>query len=578
MKFALGNFYKEKSDIRVKKLFDRYSCVHQNIYIILFVLLIFFTRLVSLEHGMFLHSDEYVFYNAAASLKDYVLGNSPVYSEIKEYPEGAIVMYLPFHIAAAAFSRLTGLEPVDIQLLDRIASVIYFTLGSVCAALIVHKFFSKKPAYIIASLLISTFSIMHIEQSRYGTGDAISFLLLSLVVYLSASSLDDVVELKRKYSMALTSFFLCGVICAVKYPLIYFALIPAYTGIALLQNESTAKKWTFSLAFIFATLLGFAVFSPKAVLDPMYIVRCSQREISAYIKVGNTEMGGFANHILQVLIYSLFYSGFPLMPLFFAFAVREIGKKHCDKKLNGNVAVKSVSSDLQDKIYIFFGKFLPVLILIFAMYNLLVKNLYMRTLYPFFFLTDIYVAVAIGRYYYSGGAKKYFVLVLAAFCVLRGAWLVYALSDDTEQDRLAAMINETVDENWQYTTGFNPPFIIMPSNFPELKNNELSFLIHDRWAEKETAMLREGELLVTGAMDFSAYTQYILPLKSDESDPAKEQLVEGMRRWELFKKINKEYYVDRVYPEYYYYLFGSWIKGTSLTEFEFPTTYLYYRG
>lgn len=558
----------------------KHLAINKNKYkyiFILFVALIIVTRAISLKHGMFLHSDEYVFFNAAASLKDYVLGNSPVYHEIKEYPEGAIVMYLPFHIASAFFSHITGAGSIDIQLLDRIASTFYFTMGSVCAAMTVYKFFSKKPVYVLASLLISTFSIMHIEQSRYGTGDSISFFLLSLIIFISASSLADSVSFRRRSGMVLTAFFLCGVLCAVKYPLIYFVLIPVYAGIKLLKNENAIKKWSFSAAFIFATLIGFAIFSPKAALDPMYIVRCSQREIEAYIKEGNTEMGGLANHILQVFLYALLYSGFPLMPLFFVLTVISIEKMPVNVSDSREIFENNRVYNLSGEIQTFFGKYLVTVILIFLSYNLLVKNLYMRTLYPFYFVADIYVAAAIGNWYYSGGLKKYTVMALSLFCIIRGSWLVYALSDDTEQDRLASMINETVDENWQFTTGFNPPFIIMPSNFPDLINTDISYLIYDRWEEEENTILREGELVVTGTMDYSTYTQYIIPLKSDGSDPVKERILEGMRRWSVFKAINEEYYVDRIYPEYYYHLFGAWIKGTSMTTFEFPTTYLYYR-
>lgn len=46
----------------------------------------------------------------------------------------------------------------------------------------------------------------------------------------------------------------------------------------------------------------------------------------------------------------------------------------------------------------------------------------------------------------------------------------------------------------------------------------------------------------------------------------------------MFKNVNKGYYVGSAYPDYYYYLFGYWIKGTTGTDYEFPSCAVYYRS
>lgn len=55
----------------------------------------------------------------------------------------------------------------------------------------------------------------------------------------------------------------------------------------------------------------------------------------------------------------------------------------------------------------------------------------MRSFYPFFFLGDLYVAAAARNWLQRGGARRAAVLALSAFMVLRGAWLVGAMSAHT---------------------------------------------------------------------------------------------------------------------------------------------------
>ena len=49
-------------------------------------------------------------------------------------------------------------------------------------------------------------------------------------------------------------------------------------------------------------------------------------------------------------------------------------------------------------------------------------------------------------------------------------------------------------------------------------------------------------------------------------------------KWLEIEKENEPYYVGRLYPEYYYYLFGSWIYGATGNGAEFPNCTIYYRG
>ncbi len=75
---------------------------------LIMVFMIALTRGLTISHNMELHPDEHVFFNAAQSLKGYISGSSPVYVEEKEYPEGAIVLQLPFHILSSVIARASA--------------------------------------------------------------------------------------------------------------------------------------------------------------------------------------------------------------------------------------------------------------------------------------------------------------------------------------------------------------------------------------------------------------------------------------------------------------------------------------
>ena len=125
-----------------------------RIIVLVTVLLILLTRGLTISHNMELHPDEHVFFNAAQSLKGYLSGSSPIYEEVKTYPEGAIVYQLPFHILTALLNRIfdAGISP---QLSGRIAAVFYFTVGAVLGLVLIYRFFSKKLIYsIIYSLTV----------------------------------------------------------------------------------------------------------------------------------------------------------------------------------------------------------------------------------------------------------------------------------------------------------------------------------------------------------------------------------------------------------------------------------------
>ena len=105
-------------------------------------LLLLGTRLMTVTHNMELHPDEHVFFQAADSLMRFLRGTGEAFEEVKEYPEGAIVLQMPFHLAGDLLRRWTGID-LSMRLCSRLASVFYFTVGAALGIVIEYRFFAK---------------------------------------------------------------------------------------------------------------------------------------------------------------------------------------------------------------------------------------------------------------------------------------------------------------------------------------------------------------------------------------------------------------------------------------------------
>lgn len=150
------------------------------------------TRIICLMHNSELHPDEIVFEVSADSLAGVVLGETDDFLELKEYPEGAYVFQLPFHIVAHILNNAgANLSP---KIVGRISAVFYFTVATILGFEIISRYRAVKMAHYTLYGAIMVFSLVHIEQSRYGTGDAISVFLLMAMVILA----DNAITIKGK--------------------------------------------------------------------------------------------------------------------------------------------------------------------------------------------------------------------------------------------------------------------------------------------------------------------------------------------------------------------------------------------
>lgn len=314
--------------------------------------------------------------------------------------------------------------------------------------------------------------------------------------------------------------------------------------------------------------IGFAICSPKAAFDPMYIYRASTRELSEYMSNEVSLTARIWSNFMSVLSYTLLYSGFPFAPVFLIISFRDL-RKYVFFKRN---------------IQILFQYIIPVLILTFFTYNLFASILFVRTFYPFFFLSDIYVAVTVSHWLYS--KRKAIALALFLLTVLRGGYLIYLLSDDSDSMRMAQILQDTVDDNYQKTTIIEASLVIPDSSFSPINLNKVP-IYDSRFSDAQSVKLEKGELLITGAFlyermpfKFSFYpsdsaTFYGKLLDMSLLDDCSSS---GDEKWAVINQVNEEYLVCKLYPEYYYYLFGYFLYGTTDTCYEFPTNYIYYRS
>ena len=166
------------------------SCyANTKFLIIFFILVIVSTRAVTIGHNMLLHPDESVFFSASESLKQYLVGSAKEYEEEKEYPEGAIVLQLPFHIGGAVLRKIIGID-FSARLIGRISSVFYFSAGMVLGFIILDKFFSA--AYMVLKGKGRLFLIYPAPQMLFLLGKNVKiFKQIKNIFYYSSKNWEE---------------------------------------------------------------------------------------------------------------------------------------------------------------------------------------------------------------------------------------------------------------------------------------------------------------------------------------------------------------------------------------------------
>ena len=262
-------------------------------------------------------------------------------------------------------------------------------------------------------------------------------------------------------------------------------------------------------------------------------------------------------------LYVSLYSDFPFsLGILTCCFVNLFRKYSTDKKTH-----RTKTSHKATKRYLFYIV-IPVVCTVFFVYNLLPSLLIFRTYSPFFGIGTLYVSYYIAKMIGKGKVQRMVVAVLIVFMVIRGGGLLFVTSS---QNRLntdfQAQINEAVDDSWSKT------LIITPYNlsFEGNEKTDIQKMTLEQYNEFSDVDLEisEGELVVTGGFPYALAGEYILPGNTNDKD--------RMAVWREFTEVNAEYFVGQSYPDWYYYVYGGWIRGGTLSTSLIPCNYIYFR-
>ncbi len=519
--------------------------------VLITIVLILVTRMLTISHNAQLHPDEKVFVFGSSSMANAMLHPGTPFEEWKEYPEGAYLFQAVFQLLGRGGCRIAGIPANEhAQLFGRISSVFYFAAAVVLGMRLIKRYLGKTNVSLAIYGAVMCFSLFFIEQSRYGTGDIISLALLMLMLNLTAKAMESDGQIR----WWLASFFVSGVLCAVKYPQLVFALIP------LLAFLSHSRRGRWIAAMIAACAAGFFLFSPKALLDPAYIYRVFQQETDAYFVQSPHERGGVLNHLATLLVYILLYSDVPVLPplVMAGLALRLLGLIKAGKKNERPEGTKCL-----------FDLIVPGVCLLFFLYNLFVPTLFFRTYTPFFGLLALYTAAAAEKWFLKGTWGKTAVLLLTGVMVLRGVGFLWVLWDDEKpRQRLNEMVSANVDKNWKESWYIG--LFTLPADEPEGVEIKSAGSLGSYVEMNDSLELQPGQMVITGAQAFYLGQDYLLPVAQQEQFP--------IQLWYAMQETNKEYLIGQVYPDLYYYLFGGWLRGTTLSQYEIPCNTIYYRS
>ena len=501
------------------------------------------TRGISLDYCIYSHPDEPVFYGSTEALMLAIFHGEKPYEPIKAYPEGTYIFRLPFQLLAQKLP-MDAEYAASVAIWGRISSVFSYSIGCLLGLWLVYCVLGGGIAGAAMFALTVIFGLFQIEQSRYGTFDPISFFLIALLLVLISLYIR-----KNKKRFLYTAAFSVGVLAAGKYPLALFFVLP----FSVLLMEKLPKKETWLRFCIMAglALVGFLLFSPSVLQSPRFLLTTVLGGVHGYIG-GNPE--GFAtlpDKIISFLAYHLFYSDLPAAPVFAVL---------CAIKL-----YKGEEKTLEQK---FYAIILPTFSLFFLAYNLLLKTFFFRTLFPFFCIAMLYACAGMGRLC-RGKTMRWLSLALCALMVARGALLLFMLSDRGEEKYSSQKLQSQLDgrdiKSVEKMGVFFKPGFELETLSPEV----VSVGIGDLW-DGNFPEMESGQAILTCSMEHGWAKYCLFP-------PRNREIINITEGWEQFKADNEPYLVGKLFPDYIYWLFGFWTHGSTMSNYEFPSNWLYYK-
>ena len=506
---------------------------------------ILLTRGYGIKHNFMGQPDEHVFYGSTEILMyDILYGDE--YEPLKPYPEGTYVFRLPFHLLAQSV-QLEEDYTYNVRLFGRISSVFYYSLGCVFGLWLVVSVLGGGKAGAVIYALTSVFSLFQIEISRYGTFDPLSHLVLMMAIFFITKYIRSL-----KIAFMLAAAFCIGVAAAGKYSLAYFILLPL--AVLVLQPGSVKYKLRQLCLIGIAVFAGFVLFSPSVIKNPRFFIDTVFGGMEGYIVGGNPEgYSTIPESFFSALVYQLFYSDLPLCTVFVVICVLHLFR-------NGEATLERK----------FFSIVLPVVVGVFLFYNCLLTTFFLRTLFPYYCLCSCYAAAGLGRMC-NGRKMRLAAIILCMLMVLRSAYFVSVLGDTQAARRSAENLQQQFADEPVKEVLWLGRFFIAPELDEAFSAYEQQRVSLDQLMNGDFPEIQPGQLVLTDSMEHG-WAKYCL------FAPNKDEMINLLSGWERFKEDNSEYYVGSLYPDYYYWLFGYWVHGSTATNYEFPNSYLYYKA
>lgn len=501
------------------------------------------TRGAAIWHGLNLHTDEIVFHSTSSGVV-----NDHIYQPYKAYPEGAFLLQVPFQWLGKIASQYGVRGDYTARNWARLASIAYYMAGCVAGAVLVFRMSGRRVRAVCFYALAMAFSLLQIEMSRYGSGDPPSVMVLLLLLLCI-----DLYFEKDALGYLGLAFFLSGMLSAIKYPQIYFAILPI-AALLMRFAQGGVSRWKAITVAVIATAAGFCLFSPALLTDPQFFREICDRELTAYLTGNN--FGGYGtplNNLASLMLYHLIYADVPLATPLVALGVYAL----CGRASGSQLPRER-----------FFAFVLPAAAVLFAAYNVFMKAFFFRTLYPYFCICALYTAIGLD-WLWQRKAFRAAVCVVCALTVARGSFLSYAMSRPMQGDRIGQII--TASEGWP---DYNRALVLgtdyLDCGVGYLGNDETLYYPCDLYETEPFPTLEEGDFAITSPYQFGFARRRLLGFPNL---PTK-TIVLG---WEAFMRENGRYIIAKTYPDYYYYIFGYWMHGTTATFFEFPTNYVFYK-
>jgi hypothetical protein len=206
-----------------------------------------------------------------------------------------------FYVTAAVF-RMASLirEPAstaDLYVIARLLSAVMGTATVALTMLIAHRLYRNDWLTALAGIILALMPL-HVRGSHYATVDAAATFWMSLSAWCFVKAIDS--GLDRKWPIA--TGVIAGVAMGTKYTL---GIVPPVMAVAcFVSARQAAGRWLAPAILLGATVVGFALSNPYAVLDTQAFVT-GIRELAAHYDNPSLHPRNYGDHNILFFLSTL---------------------------------------------------------------------------------------------------------------------------------------------------------------------------------------------------------------------------------------------------------------------------------